>query len=257
MSRSFGATGAHDSAGQPWAGRSFEPNLRAGDDGAADPALLAALAAFRAGQCGQATVVSALRGTRLLVPLLAEAGEVGLTPEGRTVDKTQELSLVTVRTPSGRTAIPAFSSVAAMGLWNPKARPVPVEAERVALAAGAEGSGVIIDPTTETEFGLHRGALGAIARAGDWVPSWADEQVLAAFGSCLVEPAVVAADVVPGDPVARLTGPEVTVRLSLRPGLDREGLEALLGRIQAQWAAAAVLAERVESYDVKLVAATD
>lgn len=255
MSHSFGATDAHDSAGQPWAGRSFQPNPHAADDGSADPGLLAALAAFRAGGAPQAAVVAALGGTRLLVPLLAEAGEVGVTPEGRTVDKTQELSLVTVRTPSGRTAIPAFSSVGAMRDWNPTARPIPVEAERLALAAGAEGSGVIVDPTGPTEFGLQRGALAAVATGASWTPAWADAEVLAAFGSCLLEPEVVTADILPGDPEARLTGPEVTVRLALRPGLDRAGLDALLGRVQSQWLAAEVLAARVESYDVKLTAA--
>jgi len=37
-----------DSAGVPWAGRSFEPNPHANDDGSADPALLLALTNFRA-----------------------------------------------------------------------------------------------------------------------------------------------------------------------------------------------------------------
>lgn len=255
MQHSFGATDAHDSAGQPWAGRAFQPNARADDDGAADPGLLAALVAFRAGESGQAAVVAALTGVRLLVPLLAEAGEVGLTPEGRVVDKTQELALVTVASPSGRPAIPAFTSVDAMRAWHALARPVPVEAERVALAAGAEGGAVILDPTTPTEFGLQRGALAAIATAQAWTPPWVDEAVLAAFGTCLAEPEVVTADVLPGDPEARLTGPEVTVRLALRPGLDRAGLDELVTRIHARWSSAEALAARVESYALKLVAA--
>jgi len=251
----FGSSDAHDSAGQPWAGRSFQPNARAGDDGTADPALLAALAAFRAGESGQGAVVEALRGVRLLVPLLAEAGEVGLTPEGRVVDKTQELSLVTVRTPTGRTAIPAFTSVAAMQAWNALARPVPVEAERVALAAGAEGSAVILDATTPDEFGLQRAALAALATGAEWLPPWLDEAVLGVFAAALVEPELGALDVLPGDPEARLTGPEVTVRLAVRPGLDRAGLDGLLARIQQHWSAGAeTIAARLESYDVKLVA---
>jgi len=255
MSHRYGSTDAHDSAGQPWAGRSFQPNPRADDDGTADPGLLAALVAFRAGESGQASVIAALRDVRLLVPLLAEAGEVGLTPEGRVVDKTQELSLVTVQAPSGGPAIPAFTSVAAMGQWNAGARPVPVESARVALAAGAESAVVVIDAAGPTEFGLQRSALAAVATGTDWVPPWSDDEVLAAFASCLVEPEIVAADVLPGDPEARLHGPEVLVRLALRPGLDRAQLDALLGRVQQRWAAAEVLAARVGAYAISLVAA--
>ena len=40
---------AADSAGVPWEGRRFESNPHSADDGSADPALLAALEAFRAG----------------------------------------------------------------------------------------------------------------------------------------------------------------------------------------------------------------
>ena len=251
----FGASDAHDSAGQPWAGRRFTPNPRADDDGSADPALTAALRAFRSGHSSQLTVVEALRGARLLVPLLAEAGELGLSPEGRTIDKTQELSLVTVQAPSGRAAIPAFTAVDAMQAWNAAARPVPVEVERVALAAGAEGSGVILDPTRDTEFGLQRSALAALATDAPWTAPWADALVLTGFAAGLAEPEVAAIDVLPGDPEARLTGPEVTVRLSLRPGLDRAALDELFARLQARWSEAEAIGARVESFGVEVVAA--
>jgi hypothetical protein len=39
-----------DSAGFPWAGRSFEANPFAGDDGSADPTLISAIERFRAGE---------------------------------------------------------------------------------------------------------------------------------------------------------------------------------------------------------------
>lgn len=88
-----------DSAGVPWEGRSFEPNPHSGDDGSADPALLAALTAFHAGQGDAVAVVEAYRTARLLIPLVAETGSAGqaLEPEvgpyGLPVDKTQELSI--------------------------------------------------------------------------------------------------------------------------------------------------------------------
>ena len=105
-----------DSAGVPWEGRSFEPNPHSGDDGSADPALLAALTAFHAGQGDAVAVVEAYRTARLLIPLVAETGSAGqaLEPEvgpyGLPVDKTQELSIVTVAGPGGRARQPR---------WNP------------------------------------------------------------------------------------------------------------------------------------------
>lgn len=57
-----------DSAGVPWEGRSFESNPHASDDGSADPALLAALLRFRAGEGSQVDVVDAFRTARVLIP---------------------------------------------------------------------------------------------------------------------------------------------------------------------------------------------
>ena len=42
-----------------------------GDDGAADPAVLAALAAYAAGQGSEHAALNALAGSRLLVPVVA------------------------------------------------------------------------------------------------------------------------------------------------------------------------------------------
>ena len=70
-----------DSAGVPWEGRSFHANPHSGDDGSADPALLAALRAFRDGSGDQVAVVDAYRSARLLIPLLAEKGGIRRRPE--------------------------------------------------------------------------------------------------------------------------------------------------------------------------------
>ena len=118
---------AADSAGVPWEGRSFQPNPHSGDDGSADPALLAALTAFHAGEGDAAAVVDAYRKARLLIPLVAEKGDEGVGPTGLTVDKTQELSIVTVAAPDGRRVLPVFSSVQAMSRWDAAARPVPAD----------------------------------------------------------------------------------------------------------------------------------
>ena len=156
---------AADSAGQPWAGRTFEPNRYADDDGTAPPAVAAALAAFAAGTADEVAVVDALRGTRVLIPLVAALGEAGRNDAGVTVDKSADLSIVTVAGPDGRTVLPVFTSAAAMSAWNPAARPVPVDLRTAALAAADERTELIVlDAGSETEFGLRRPAVWALAQ---------------------------------------------------------------------------------------------
>lgn len=242
-----------DSAGQPWEGRHFEPNASSDDDGSAPEKLVEAIRRFRSNDLGEAEVVDALRDSRLLIPLVAHAGDVGVNDHGVTVDKTQELSIVTVAGPDGRNVLPVFTSVAAMTAWNPKARPVPADGMRVALAAASEQTDlVVLDPTSVTEFVLRRPALWAIAQGERWRPSYLDGDVLAAFmDSAEVEPAVVAVQLAPGDPTARLAGPELVVQLSLLPGLDKEALDSLTARLADRWASSDIIAVRVDSLAVR------
>ncbi|MFB2586114.1 SseB family protein [Herbiconiux liukaitaii] len=249
-------TGGTDSAGQPWKGRTFESHASETDDGSAPQVVLDALSRFHAADAGPETVVDALRGVRLLVPLVAHAGEEGVTDAGLRVDKTQELSLVTVSGPGGRTVLPAFTSVTAMSAWNPKARPIPVDARRAALAAASEGTELIVlDPGSPTEFALRRPAVWALAQGEPWIPAPDDPDVAEAFEvSIRSEPAVAGIRAVAGDPQARLRGPELLVVLALVPGLDKETLDQLVQRLQARWAESAVIAERVDSLGVRVTA---
>ncbi|TPW70273.1 SseB family protein [Schumannella sp. 10F1B-5-1] len=244
-----------DSAGVPFEGRAFEPNANAGDDGSADPRLLEALQRFRARELGAAEVIEALRPVRLLVPLLVERGDEGVGAHGQLVDKTQELSLVTLAGPDGRPVLPAFTGVAAMSAWNPMARPVPVEARRVAIAAGGEGTDrVVLDPTTPTEFGLRRGQLAALALDAPWVAAHDDPAVTAALeAATAAEPAVLGVRALAGDPDARLTGPELLVAVALADELDEAGRGAVLQRLGARWSADALLSERVDSLAISVV----
>lgn len=252
----FGSSETADSAGVPWEGRRFEHAASSGDDGAADPDLLAALHAFARGTATASDVVEAVRGARMLVPLLAHAGETGETPDGRLVDKTQELSIATVAAPDGRAVLPAFTSVAALTSWNATARPVPAAGPRVALAAASEQTElVVVDPTSVTEFVLRRPAVKALATGQSWTAPWEDAAVQCAFRAAVEhEEPVVDVELSNGDRTARLRGPEVEVRLVLRPGLDRAQLDALLERVTAAWAASSIIADRVDSMTVRLIA---
>lgn len=269
--------GPVDSAGFPWEGRTFDHHgtAFADDDGTTPGDVAEGIAAVRAAvallataedAAGQrmalsqlATAHGALVATctqaRFLVPLIAEAGDFGVTPEGKTVEKSQELSIVTVQAPDGRAAMPVFTSVHAMQQWNPLARPIPVPGAQVALAAAQESTDiVVIDPgTAETEYTIRRPALEAFALGIEMVPSWADPLVQAAFDATVeTEPAVVRVILAPGDPAAQLSGPETIAGLMLKPGLEHAELQALTGRLNTLWAQDETIALRVDSLGVQL-----
>lgn len=243
-----------DSAGQPWAGRHFEQSPSSGDDGSAPPQLMDAIARFQAGQRGESEVVDAFRSARVLIPLLAVLGEAGVNEHGKKIDKSQELSIVTVGGPDGRNVLPVFSSVAAMTAWNVKARPVPADGVRVALAAASENTDlVVLDPTSDTEFAIRRPALWAVAQQREWVPSYASAPVAGEFARLASEePAVRSVALASGDPTARLAGPELAVQLTLIEGLDEQQLAALLERLATRWSQSELVAEMVDSLAVSL-----
>lgn len=268
------AGGAADSAGFPWQGRNFDHHETAfaGDDGATPEALRLAVARLRetaeqyrkgsapspeardALAAAHSDALRALSASRVLIPLLAEAGDLGMTPEGRTVEKTQELSIVTVAAPDGRRVMPVFSGVAAMRAWNAEARPIPVPMPQAALAAAQEQTDlIIVDPGTPlAELGVRRTQLEAVALGAVALPAWADAEVITAFRvSASDDPRVRGVEIAPADPEARLLEAEVAVMVSLRPGLEQHELTALLTELQQRWAASEVIAGRVDS--LKLV----
>lgn len=247
-----------DSAGQPWAGRSFRPSPFAGDDGSADPALLAALTAFRAGGGDQVAVIEAYRTARLLIPLIAEKGDEGVGPTGLAVDKTQELSIVTVAAPDGRRVLPVFTSVQTMTAWDASARPVPADGVRTALAAADDDTDlIVIDPASDTEFIVRRPAVWAIGQGIPWEPSFLSPEVVAGLNESVAsELAVIDVAVAPGDPEARMRGPELVVILTLMAGLDQAELDAVLARLAKRWAADERIAVLVDSLTVRLVRGT-
>jgi len=248
---------AGDSAGVPWEGRRFEQNRHSGDDGSADPQLLAALRAFHDGTGDQVAVVDAYRDARLLIPLVADRGEQGIGAGGLVVDKTQELSIVTVAAPDGRRVLPVFTSVDAMSRWDAAARPVPADGARTAVAASADDTDlIVVDPGSDTEFVIRRPAVWAIAQSIAWEPSFASPEVFAGLQESVgAELAVIDLGVEPGDPTGRLRGPELIVRLELMHGLDQAELDAVLARLARRWAADHRIAVLVDSLTVKLIRA--
>ena len=243
-----------DSAGVSWSGRQFEPNSWANDDGSADTNLLETIAALRSGNGTAEQVVDALRTARVLVPLLANLGEAGEGAHGQTVDKSADLSIVTVETPDHQDGLPVFSSVAAMQAWNSSARPVPVSATKAALAAAQEGNTrMILDPMSDTEFVLRRPAIAALAQGLAWVHPVRDQRVHEAFKlAAEVTPEILRFQLVDNDPHALLESAELQLELEITAGLSRDQLDPVLHKLAEALAASHDIAEYVDSLRVKL-----
>jgi hypothetical protein len=246
-----------DSAGVPWEGRAFEPNAFAGDDGSADPALISAIEQLHAGTGSIVDVIDALRNARLLIPLLANLGEAGEGAHGQTVDKSADLSIVTVETPDQQNGLPVFSSVAAMANWNKDARPVPHSAVKAALAAASEGnSRMILDAGSATEFVVRRPAIEAIAQELPWLPSYDDIEVKAAFGQALDGFDEFAGwSIAAGDPMSLLASAEVELTLNLARSFTQEEFAELMQKVAAKISESEVIALKVDSLRVKLATA--
>lgn len=265
-----GAGGATDSAGTPWAGRDLSGDAAKihnfeDDDGSADAGYLAAVDALREGRGGEADVVRALATARVFVPVMATLAEEADGVDGLHADKQADMALVTLKAPDGRTAMPVFTSAAALESWHPEARPVAVYAARAALSAVSEGAQLLVlDPGSDLTFVVRRPAVWALAQQRDWTPSYLDDQLESALASTAREfPAVRRLETRQGAGTASRTaagqtvagggaGPELQVVLFLADGLDADGLQALLGRLNEAWAQLDAFGENVDSLEVKL-----
>jgi hypothetical protein len=265
-----GAGGATDSAGQPWAGRSLAGDDARihnfeNDDGTASGAYLAAIAALRKGSGDEAGVVASLATARVFIPIVAQLAEEAEGQDGLQADKQADMALVTLKAPDGRTAMPAFTSAAALSAWHPDARPVAVYAARAALSAVSEGAELLVlDPGSDFTFVVRRPAVWALAQQRQWTPSYRDQELAEEMGRAAAGfPAVRNIELVPGRGVAARAadgtvvagggaGPELQVVLYLQDGLDAEGVQELVSGLQAQWSRNVLFGERVDSIDVKL-----
>ncbi|MFJ5955809.1 SseB family protein [Paenarthrobacter sp. NPDC092416] len=265
-----GAGGATDSAGQPWAGRSLSGDDAKihnfeDDDGSADTGYLTAIAALVDGTGGEAAVVASLATARVFVPIVAQLAEEAEGVDGLHADKQADMALVTLKAPDGRTAMPVFTSAAALEKWHADARPVAVYAARAALSAVSEGAQLLVlDPGSDFTFVVRRPAMWALAQQRDWTPSYLDDQLEAALASTVSAfRAVHRLETQPGAGIASLTsdgrsvpgggaGPELRVVLFLEDGLDAVAVQALVAQLNEAWARMDSFAEGVDSIEVKL-----
>ena len=211
------------------------------DRGDADPVVVAALTAFAAGQESEHAALTALATARLLVPVVAVlageadsgqagavtgSGQAGVCPAGAVApdstasrrrlrrEKVSEMALPTLVGKDGRHAVLAFTCLDALARWRPDARPVPVPASRVWLAARHEAGAAVIDVAGPVPVVVDGVRLTALA-AGRPVPLPQDDpDVCAAAQEAFArEPAITSARL--AEPGA---GGDVGVQVTLAAG---------------------------------------
>ena len=116
----------------------------AGDTGAVDPQLAAALSSYDESGVGHEQVLARLQHTRLLVPVVAMLGEVEHDEQGLAHDKTSDMAAVLMQGRDGRMALLAFTGTASLEAWNADARPVPVTARQAAQAALQDNASALL-----------------------------------------------------------------------------------------------------------------
>jgi len=215
----------------------------AADDGSADPAAAAALAAFAAGTGSEHAALTALAGVRLLVPVVAAevpdgdpqlpgrpaAGDSCHVPGG---EKTSEMSIPTLIGQDGRAAVPAFTSLAAMHAWQPGARPVPAGAARVWQAAAADAAAVVLDIAGPVPLAIDGARLAALAAGQPVPPPEQDPDIHAVIGAVAAGHPHVAGVRLAGDPGGE--GPDLTIELTLAPGAPPGTAEQLGAEVLAR-----------------------
>lgn len=169
------------------------------DDGSADPGLSAALAAWAEDRTAVGPVLAALKGARLLVPVVAVLGEVEEDEKGLRREKTSDMAVPTLKA-GGRTALPAFTSTDSLARWDPEARPVAVPLHQALQAAAHEKADtVVLDLAGPVAFELTGPALLALAEGRTSTDPLADPAVRAAVrAAAAAEPAVLSAHLGPG-----------------------------------------------------------
>lgn len=184
------------------------------DDGTADPALEAALAAWAGDRTREQPVLEALKGARLLVPVVAVLGEVEEDENGLRREKTSDMAVPTL-TAGDRRALPAFTSTASLALWDPQARPVAVPLHQALQAAAHEKADtVVLDLAGPVTYQLTGRALLALAEGRTSTDPLEDPAVTDAVRAAVAaDPDVLRAHLGPG----RADG---TLALVLAPDTD-------------------------------------
>ncbi|MGB3827742.1 MAG: SseB family protein [Ornithinimicrobium sp.] len=227
----------HDTAGVPWQGRTLAGTGFDADEGAGDPALLAALGA--ADDDAEITVMAALSAARLIIPIVAVPGE----------GASSDMAAVTLSAPDGRKALPAFTSIEQLTRWDATARPVPVSPQRAALAAVQEGCDVVLlDLGTEHTRELRTSMVWALAMGREWQPAHRDHHVAAAVHAATNGERQIARWALDGGSDGALV-----IRLTLKAGLTPPQINELLERVGGRIASDGEARARIDAIAFRLI----
>lgn len=154
------------------------PAAFADDDGSVPAELAELLARHAGGQAAWAEVVMGLAGHRLLVPLLeVDADQLEVDGADPCAGRDRAMAAVSVRTDRGTVGL-AFTGMAPLLAWDSRARPLPVDAPRVAAALLAEdGIALVVDPAGPVPCRVEGLALARLAAGGAWPEPWLDPVV--------------------------------------------------------------------------------
>ncbi len=239
----------HDPQSEPL--KDIPESIFADDDGTADARLAQVLIRFSRGKAPLTEVVDALQYARVLVPVLADGEQRIVGKHGVEQDHVGSTGVVALQIPDGRSALPIFTDVDAMRTWNADARPIPAEGPRAALAAAAEGwSVMVLNPVMESVM-IPRPAVWALGQGETWRPAVVDGQVADDVREAIVD-AVPLDDEVRSIDAAPGRQAEVAVVVTLVPGLARNAVDDAVRRVHEALAESTVVAERVDSMELRL-----
>jgi hypothetical protein len=213
---------------------------RSGDEGGADPMVAAALSAYAAGTGSEYAALTALAGSRLLVPVIAvlsneppeadaasadaasadaasaDAASADAASADAAGEKVSEMALPTLVGHDGRAAVLAFTGLGSLTRWRPDARPLPVPAQRVWQAGTREAGAVVIDVAGPVPLAVEGARLAALAGGGRAPLPHEDPDVRAAAEAALAgEPLITGGRLAePAD------GSDVALQVMLAAGCD-------------------------------------
>jgi hypothetical protein len=196
----------------------------AGDDGSADPAVVAAVAAAASDPAQLPELLAALHRARVLAPVVAMLGESETTAGGLVREKSADIAVPVLIDPDGARALPVFTDLAAMARWDPAARPVPVDGPRAAQVALQErAEAIVVDVAGPQPATLPLAELRALAEGRGSLPAWRDAQLMAEIARLLEqEPDASAASL---DPAA---GHDARLTVRIDPAADAATVAARL-----------------------------
>jgi hypothetical protein len=139
-------------------------------------------------------------------------------------------------------------SAAAMKTWNAESRPIPIDAQRVALAAASEHTDrIVVNPGTDSIV-LRRPVVWSIAQGTDYRAPWESPEFVADTRDLLGDIANLnEIGVAPGDPGSTGAGSDVTLGLFVAAGLAPEVIRAVIDSVQARVSASDLFTSRVDA----------